>query len=102
MRLPIHRNVIGLVAALGLSLGVASAQTPYRDAETRGLCDIPRETDGGAHRQASYIMLGAFLISIPVAFIVPRLGVYCWIVAALTPMTVTHYHRVRDRRRARG
>ena len=35
MRLPIHRNVIGLVAALGLSLGVASAQTPNRDAETR-------------------------------------------------------------------
>jgi len=35
MRLLIHRNVFGLVAALGLSLGVASAQTPSRDADDR-------------------------------------------------------------------
>ncbi len=39
MRLPIHRNVIALVAGLGLSLGVASAQTPTRD--TEGSAEVP-------------------------------------------------------------
>lgn len=91
-----------VIYAINLVILTLMLQWLYRDAETRGLCDIPRETDGGAHREASYIMLGAFLISIPVAFIVPRLGVYCWVFAALTPTLVGRYHHIRDRRRARN
>ena len=90
-----------VIYALNLVILTLMLQWLYHDAETRGLCDIPQETDGGVHRQAARIMLGAFLISIPIAFVVPRLGVYCWIAAALTPMAVTNYHRLRDRRRVR-
>lgn len=66
----------------------------FHDSEARGLTDI----ELGAQERNSlgaWIMTGAFFVSIPLAFVIPRLTLLLWIVATFAPRIIRIINQAR-------
>jgi uncharacterized membrane protein len=84
-----------VIYAVNLIVLSAMLRVLYNDATDRGLTDVEAGEEAEHGRQTGRWIVGVFLVSIPVAFIEPRVAVYMWLLAAIGPRVA---QIVRDRR----